>query len=261
MLGSVTSLGLDIARVTQGVATSAAKAYLNALYPNEFEYYLFTLELLNYAGETEDILIFPVMPNSISENRMSLVNIRKTNNSVISLTNTTFAPTTISIQGTFGKKIRILLGNQDKTQENSGSAFAFSTDFNIGNKNIELNGEVKTGYGVTKMLERIIKKSQTKSGYLLFLYNHALNNNYLVECTDMTFSQSVENNMLWNYQLNFKSLARAEDIYPGGDESYKKSIEEQLKFDVINQGVFQLQRALEGFKAVKNEALTKIGVL
>jgi hypothetical protein len=256
MLNSNTPLGLDIQRITQGVATSAVRAYLNSLFPDEFEYYLFTLELLNNRGEVEDILIFPVMPNAISDSRVSLVNIRKTNNSVVSLTNTTFAPTNISIQGTFGKKIRLLLGSND-----SGSAFSFSTDFNVLNKNIELNGAIKTGYGVTKMLERIIKKSQSSSEYLLFAYNHALNNNYLVECVDMNFSQSLENNMLWNYQLNFKSLARAEDVYIGGKKNNKKSINEQLAFSVINDGIFKLTRSLGGITKNANKALTQAGVL
>lgn len=253
MFDSFNKIGGDISRATASVASSSVRAYLNALYPNEFEYYLFTLELLNSYGEVEDILIFPVMPNSISENRVSLVNVRKTNNSVISLTNTTFAPTTITISGTFGRKVRILLG-KGKNEESVGSAFAFSKDFNIKGKEIEVNGEIKTGFGVTKTLENIIKKSQKNEGYTLYLYNLALSNNYLVEVMDMSFSQSMENNMLWNYSINFKSLAKAEDVYPNGKEAYKKSISEQLKYDNINKAVFQTVRILEN---VKDKALKK----
>lgn len=251
-------LGADVQKSISGVASSSVRAYLNSLYPNEFEYYLFTLELVNQAGVVEDILIFPVMPNSISEQRTSLINIRKTNNSIVSITNNTFAPTNISISGSFGRKIRILLGQQ---KSSGGSAFAFSEDFNINKKEIEVNGEIKTGFGVTKMLERIIKKSQSKAGYLLFLYNPSLSNNYLVEVTDMTFSQSMENNMLWNYQIQFKSLAKAEDVYPAGQDKLNQSIKNQLKFDNINKAVFKLTNTINGIRTLINTGLDKIGVL
>ena len=111
------------------------------------------------------------------------------------------------------------------------------------------------------MLERIIKKSQSKAGYLLFLYNPSLSNNYLVEVTDMTFSQSMENNMLWNYQIQFKSLAKAEDVYPAGQDKLNQSIKNQLKFDNINKAVFKLTNTINGIRTLINTGLDKIGVL
>lgn len=253
-LSSLTSLGLDTFSQTGQIGGNALKAYLHALYPEEFEYYLFSLELVNRSGELIESIIFPVMPNSISEQRQSLVNIKKTNNSIVSLTNRTFAPTTINVNGTFGRKLRLLFSNQDKTKENSGSAFSFSA----GKKN-KANGEIKTGYGVTKLLERIILRSQRDPNTLLFLYNMSLNNNYLVECTDMSFNQSTENNMLWNYQLGFKSLARAESVYPGGEQADKNKIKSLLKFSVINTATASLLRVASGVKSLANESAIKMG--
>lgn len=247
MITGLQSLGIDLENIASNVGAGFTRAYLNSLYPEEFEYYLFTLELIDKNGKVDEILTFPVMPTSIQEARTSLVNIKKTNSSIVSLTNISFAPTNISISGTFGRKIRILLGKE----------FSQANAFNF-NINSQLNGEIKSGYGVTKVLERIIKKSQTIEGSLLFMYNLSLNNNYLVECSEMSFSQSMENNAFWNYSLYFKSLARAEDVYPGGKEAQKKKISEMLKFDNINKGINSLSNLLSSIKSITNEAIFSV---
>lgn len=257
MLATLSSLGLDVNRVALEQGASALRAYINSLYPDEFEYYLCSFELMNNVGVVEEILIFPVMPDSIQESRTSLVNIKKTMSAVVSLTNNTFAPTNINITGSFGRKLRILLGPKQTT----ASAFYFEKQIKVANENIELNAEIKSGYGVTKKLEKMIKKSQTKEGYLLFFYNLALNNNYLVEVTDMSFQQSMENNMLWNYSLSMKSLADAKNVRPGGSGAYKKSIKEMLKYQNINKGVFELVDTLKSVKYVGNEIMNKIGII
>jgi len=250
------SLAMDTARVGVQTMLNASRAYISALYPNEFEYYLFTLELVSRTGTLKQSLIFPVMPQAISETRVSLVNIKKTNSSIISLTNTTFAPSTITINGTFGKKIRILFSQN--TKDNTDSPFSFSLGAVQGTK---LNGDVKTGYGTTKLLEKLLKRSQSDFDSLLFLYNPALGNSYLVECTDMQFAQSVENNMFWNYSITFKTLAKAEDVYPGGSKNVKTSLKNQMKYAVINRAVFSMVRAMSGMKAVINQAMIKPGAI
>lgn len=261
MLATLSSLGLDINATAGEVVSSSLRAYLNSLYPDEFEYYLCSFELVNKSGIVEQVLIFPIMPDSIQENRQSLVNIKKTMSSVVSLTNNTFSPTTITINGTFGKKLRILLG----PKQTNASAFYFEKKIKLKDDVIELNTEIKTGYGVTKKLENMIKLSQKESsdgsGYLLFFYNLALNNNYLVEVTDMSFQQSMENNMMWNYSINMKSLANASDVRPGGYDEYKKSIKEMLKYSNINKAVFKLSNSLKSVKNVGNEVLNKVGLI
>lgn len=253
--------GLDINKITNNLGVNSSRAYLNTLYPNEFEYYMFSLELVKN-GEVEDLLIFPVTPDSFSETTQHLVNVKKTNNSIVSLINTSFAPRIIQIQGTFGRKIRILFGNKetDKGNNDTVSAFKFSKNINIKGirSDINLSGGIKTGFGVTKMLERIINKSFTDSGYMLFLHNPMLGNNYLVECTDKTFSQSMQNNMLWNYQLSFKALTFAENvsIYKNADKN-KSFMQDKLKSTVVNEATNLL---VADIKTITNSYL-KQGVL
>jgi hypothetical protein len=259
--GSLESFGLDIDRVSKQIAGNSLRAYLTTMFPSEFEYYLVTLERINRAGTVHEQLIFPVSPQSISESRTSLVNIKKTNNSIVALTNRTFAPTTISLSGTFGKKIRILLTAE---KQNTGAAFQFG--INLGKEKVPYKrpfkqyGEVHTGFGVTKMLEQMVINSQKYSDSLLFLYNYISGNHYLVECTDMQFTQSMENNMFWNYSLSFKSLAYAKDVYPGGSFAYDKTMRQQLTLGILNRGTFEILRALGGLQSVYNEGLTKIGI-
>jgi len=255
--GSLTSLGLDINRIGKEFGQNSLRAYLTTMFPDEFEFYLVTLERMNRSGTLHEQLIFPVTPTSKNESRTSLVNIKKTNNSIVSITNRTFAPTIITMGGTFGKKIRILFSHG---KENMGSAFQFGINLNkTGTK--KQFGEVHTGFGVTKILENMVINSQKDPETLLFLHNYVSGNHYLVECTDMQFSQSVENNMFWNYSLNFKSLAYAADVYPGGSEAYEKSMRKQLSLANINRATKDLVGALNGLEAVVNEGLTKIGVL
>lgn len=241
----LTGTGLDLDKVTKNLGISSSKAYLNSMFPNEFEYYMLTLELRRN-GLVEDTLIFPVTPDSFYETTQHLVNIKKTNNSVVSLINTSFAPRTIQISGTFGRKIRILFGKQStiENENNSFAGFKFSKDININKKvfgkgikiDTGLSGGIKTGFGVTKYLESIINKSFSSAGYMLFLYNPMLGNNYLVECTDKTFSQSMQNNMLWNYQLTFKALTFAENVaLQTNADREKQTMSENLKFNVINE--------------------------
>jgi len=221
----------ELEQAIQSVAGAAGRAYLHSLYPNEFEYYMLVLELYDfYTDELEDSLIFPVMPNAISESEVLLTNIKKTMSSVNIIKNVSYAPRVISIQGTFGKKIRILLSKNT----NATPATGFTTKVSK-----EANATVKTGYGVIKILERIIKASK-KEGSLLFLHNLSLGTSYLIETTDFSFNQSLENNMMWNYQLNIKTIAESNNVYVGGQKALKSSINELLKLHVITKGINML---------------------
>jgi len=245
------SAGLNLGRIASQVGTGAVRSFLNAKWPSEFEYYMCSLELTDFSGNIVDVLIFPVMPTSIQEAQSTLVNIKKTSNVIVSITNSTFTPSTINISGTFGRKIRLLL-TPNKPSE-SASAFRFSKK--IGGN--QINGYIKSGYGVTKVLERILKLAQTE-GYLLFFYNLAMGNNYLVEVTDMSFQQAVENNMMWNYSFTLKSLAYAEDVNPRGKDATKNSIKEMLKYDNINKAIFSLQKSLSDTVKTVNNKLVKV---
>jgi hypothetical protein len=208
------------------------RAALAAKFPDDFEYYGMQFELQNSQGVVKDSLYFPIMPNQISETCTDLVNIKKSSTSVVVLTNTTFPIRQISIGGTFGRKAKILivdLPNKNKSSLNVGARPQFST-------------KIKTGFGLLKVLERIIKQSVSVDEYgqphFLFLYNFALGNNYLVEVCDYSFNMSMENNMLWNYQLNLKATATAEQANSrtGGGNSLMK----RMMIDAINKSVNRL---------------------
>lgn len=192
------------------------KTALNIRYPNEFELYLCALELVDEEGKTLRYFVFPVMPSGISETKPQLTNIKKTLAGVTVLSSPTFMPTDITLSGNFGRKFKVLLGTDLQD---------FASSFTVNNQitaNSVISGvgqffdaRIKTGYGCIKILEEIINQSnQIDSGGIkrLIFYNQALGNSYLVKATSLTFNQSQESNMIWNYNLQLKSIAPLESI-------------------------------------------------
>ena len=222
------SFGLDLKTVVNNTGITAYRALLNSLYPNDFEYHLCAFEVTDFSGETKELFIFPIMPNSIEEQKSFLSNFKKLQNTIIVQSNPSFVPSRITVSGSFGKKLRLLLGRT--VSQSTGISFSIG----------KLGTEIKTGYGCTKILEKLINDYQKSSNSLLFFYNLALGNNYLVECETMSFQQSMENNMMWNYSFTLKSIARAEDLLSGTNFDSKKKINKLLSYDVLNKGVNSL---------------------
>lgn len=228
----ITDLGTFSNTVTKEVAAYGRVA-LASKYPDDFEYYGMQFELQNSQGVVKDSLYFPVMPNQIAETCVDSVNVKKSSTAIVVLTNTTFPIRQINIAGTFGRKAKILIVDVPKKNQSPteiGSAPQFST-------------KIKTGFGLLKVLERIIKKSVTADEYgqphFLFLYNFALGNHYLVEVSDYAFNMSMENNMLWNYQLDLKAVATADQANNriGGNQN---SLAKRMMIDAINKNVNRL---------------------
>lgn len=217
------------------LAASAGRAALHHQFPDDFEYYMCAFELVNrITGKAEEILVFPIMPDSIMVRKAKLTNIRKSSSGIIITTNPTFNPVEISISGTFGRKFRFLLGNQN---------FDFGAGFNISTmksnlKKIQFDDTIKTGYGVTKKLERMFELADTldQEGnfYQLFFYNFALNSHWLVEPLDLTLTQSKETNTMWNYSMSMKGVAPANEIR-NTDE--KTTATELLTYDNLQKGL------------------------
>lgn len=199
---------------TQNVAnvvSTMGRAGLHALAPDQFEYYLCSFELLNSQGATVAFMNFPVMPNSISETESKIIDIAKTNSGIVTMFNSSFTPKDISIQGTFGRKFRIIAGLKDVPQGEKTILSIMN-----GNLGFSLFGnevKVKTGFGVTNLMRRIIQKTTETDDYgmpyVLLFNNYALNSSYVVEILQSSFSQSVENNMLWFYSIEMKAVAPA----------------------------------------------------
>ena len=89
------------------IADTLGRAGLHALLPENFEYYMCSLELLDDNGNTKGFLMFPVMPSNVVETKTAIASVTKTNAGVVTLFNPTFVPRDISIQGTFGRKLRL----------------------------------------------------------------------------------------------------------------------------------------------------------
>lgn len=191
--------------------TSLGKKALNALFPNDFEVYIFALELVNGNQQTEDYFIFPVNPSSFDEGKTPNQNIKKTAGGITILNDQTFNPSTISLTGNFGRQLKFLIGSE------AISFASITVRPTIGENAPTFNSKIKTGYGCCKLVEKIINKSNTidqKTGlpYALYFHNLAFGNSYLIKALNFKFYQSQENNILWNYNFQFKSLARVEDI-------------------------------------------------
>lgn len=213
--------------------TQIGRAGVHSLYPDEFEYYACALELTSSNGDTEEFFVFPVMPDSLEENSVVNTNIKKTGYGVVSLHNTSFIPFPIKLSGSFGRKLRIILGGTEFS--NSGFSFEKFKNDPLEQAAAIFNTNVKSGYGAIKVLERIVKKSLVNDRYglprRLFFYNLALNSNYLVEYINLTKTQSVGSNMIWRYSLDLKAIAPATQVLSAPD----KSLRNVMKFSIINK--------------------------
>lgn len=198
------------ARRFQSLNRSLGKRALNALFPDDFELYIFAFELVNSDDVTEDYFILPINPSNITEPSTPIQLIRKTAGGITTLNTVTFAPTTINIQGNFGRQLKFLAGSVLV----NFSAMGFKPS--LGKIKSIFSKSFKTGYGCYRELERIMEKSNTLDGkgqpYSLYFYNLALGHNYLVKYTELTPSMNQESNMIWNYSLTLKSLCKVEDI-------------------------------------------------
>lgn len=197
--------------------TTVGKIGLNIAYPKEFEIYLCALELTDENFNTLQYFIFPVMPSNIDETQTFIPNIKKTLAGVTVLNTPTFIPRDITLAGTFGRKFRVLLG-----QDYSDLANSFkTTDGNLSLESVWsgakqfFDNRIKTGYGCIKILEEIINSVNIiddLGARKLILHNPAIGNSYLVKPINLKQSQTQETNMIWSYSLSLKAIASLEHI-------------------------------------------------
>jgi hypothetical protein len=206
-----------------GIARTLGRAALHALSPNDFEYYACSFELISHDFTVLDIFHFPVMPNGISINGQSLVSIKKTGRSYLSQFNDSFVGKTISINGTFGRKFRLLLSTTKGQDLTTGRGGQFDL-------------KVKTGYGALKLMENIIGQVysvENRSPKLLIFNNMAFNQSLVVEVLSFNPTMSLENNMIWNYNLEMKAIGDANSIDLSNRS--KGRLVDLLAADVINK--------------------------
>lgn len=209
-----------------GAITSSGRALLHATAPDDFEYYLMGFEVVNGSNIVTDRFVMPVLPENITINNQKIINIKKTAAGISSYQNNTFEPISISLNGTFGRRFRLTLGNFQSTDDQST------------NKPFQLN--VKTGYGLAKELERIYKKNGQLDGnnvpFRINFYNYAFNQSFVVEFNNLQFRQSQDKNVMWYYSLNMTAVAPAEI---GG---FQSTFNQALKVDTANKAIDSLTR-------------------
>ena len=183
---------------------TVGKSAVHTIIPDEYEYYLCSLELYDSMRTKVGYISFVVMPDQISENHSPIQNIIKTQGGIVTVINPTFAPIDISIAGTFGRKWRLVSNYKDPTKNKSGFM-----SLNFG-KMLNMSLEVKSGYGLTKVLEKILNESigldSLGKPYTLVFNNYAFNTSYVVNVINFNFSQSIEQNMMWTYAVSLRAV-------------------------------------------------------
>ena len=199
----------------QGILANAGRAALHALAPNDFEYYACIFQLVDYSGDIEQIFNFPVSPTSIQVARNAHVSIKKTESGYVETFSPSYVGKTISISGTFGRKFRLLVSrdnNPTQTKEKKKERNEYY-------KKDTFDANVKTGFGALKLLEKIVARSTDfcEAGFpmRLYFYNLQANESYWVEVMSFSKNMSMENNAMWNWNIEMKAIAPVPDTYSG----------------------------------------------
>lgn len=168
-------------------ALRATDSVLHLIDKDNFELYLVALEIRDEDSPLDnikDMMIFPVNPDSIMYIMKTLTSIKKSFTGVHIIDNDTFVPSPINITGTFGRKIRTFYGN---------------------------GIEVKTGFGTIKKLHELIKLSKSKNDngkpYRTIFYCLPFSEVFTVEINECRFSQTMDRNRMWSYDLNMTAVA------------------------------------------------------
>ena len=251
-----------VLRRTTALLGGLGKAALNLKHPDEFELYVLALELVDSNGDTLKYFVFPINPSNIDESKQEITNIKKTLNGVVSLSSPSFIPTDITLAGNFGRKFKVLLGEdyQEVLSSFKDSATSKATGKSLKNGVKELfDKRIKTGYGCCKVLEEMIedvKKTDENGGVkTLIFHNPALGNSYIVKPLSLRFFQSQESNMIWNYNLTLKSTAPLKAFMSAAQL-------EEVRYRLSATAWIQTQtnRVVNKLSEVVDKTLTKVGI-
>lgn len=213
---------IDIARQKRlDYFNNNGQSGLNISFPEEFEYYSVALEVCSVDAQGNEKVIsyinFPTMPSSLSKSVEYLSTVKKTGSGVFVMRNTSFKPFQISIQGTFGAKLRYV--DTQGYLSAPSSATAVTTQQVSVNTTVDQNKlfsqNIKTGYGTLKIVEKMLELAHNSTNDIpnrLYWYNFAFNDMYLVEPIRFSPRQDRSTNGMWQYSLELQALAKAGDI-------------------------------------------------
>jgi hypothetical protein len=230
------------------------KTILNTMYPKEFELYVIALELIDTDGNTLNYFIFPVNPSSLDETDVVLTNVKKTLTGIVTLKNPTFVPVDINLSGTFGRRLRILLGTDyveflssfTTTPGTLKNSTVTQSSFQNGVQNT-FDKRVKTGFGCLSVLKDILKAASVideKGPRTLIFHNLAFGTTYVVEHIQTKTSMSQETNMMHNYSLSLKAVAPLDALRGTNLEEERKRLNTtgyvQAQTDRLLQGISKI---------------------
>lgn len=202
---------------------SIGESALHTLSPDNYEYYQCSLELLDVDKNQVGFISFVVMPNNISERRAPIQTQTKTNSGIVTTFNDSFAPINITLQGSFGRRFRLVTKIVDPSAKNNISRSNFFNG-NFG-KVGDFETAYKSGYGLTKVLKYVLEKANELDSqgrpYILLYNNYAFNTSYVVDVVNSSFNQSIENNRMWYYEVSLKAIAPASAVQTSSQSNAK----------------------------------------
>jgi len=235
-----------------GTLADVGRAALHANFPDDIEYYSIAFELIDHKDSTVDILVLPILPSSLNIAEQPNTNIKRTGGGTAILFNSGFQPFNITMAGNFGRKFRFLVGQS----EIIGVGFRFNFRGN------EFDSQIKSGYGTTKVLERILKNSlrtdDQQRPFKLIFHNMAFNQSHVVEAVSWGFSQNDSNsNMIWNYNISLRAVAPA--LFIRGEQSAKSALSRLLQASVMQNTLNTLLTdGLESLHKAKNKLTNEL---
>lgn len=198
---------------------SVGRRGLQAIFPNDFEVYFTALELVDSNDKIVEYFAFPLNPNQINESEAQITKVQKTNAGITTFSTSTFVPVNININGNFGRRFKALYQPKQNATIFSGVNYTEEVTARIGG--LDFNSFIKTGYGCIKLLDKIAKLSNQLDDrgnpMKLFFYNLSLGNAYIVNIDSISFTQSMESNMIWNYNLSMTAVAPLSQVKSVGE--------------------------------------------
>ena len=254
ILNRLKGAGNSVIPSTIDAICNMGRAAMNVVMPDNIEYYLCTLELLNVNNEQQGFLSFSVMPENIVESRTPIQTMMKTHKGIVTVFNNSFSPIDISIAGTFGRKFRIVAKCKDPIDITTAKSGFFGLNagrvLNTVGTWLSSNMSVKSGYGLTKVLEHMLtyanKTDINGQPYFLVFRNYAFNTAYVVNVQNFSFSQSVGNNMIWQYQMNLQAVADANEFALTSRSKDMKNFLTTVGYNSVANGLTKLTTEMIG---------------
>lgn len=241
----------DVLARVNDLTVNVGTATLSAMFPAEFQYNIISIELTDSDGNTLDFFSFPINPASLAYQEPEVTNVKKTFGGVTAITNNTFVPKSLAINGTFGRNYKFLTSRLDSGDIASWASFGasvvnlFSTPktsnyrYNNGLAQREFSKTVKSGYGCIKLLQYFIDAAGDldKNGRpnMLFFHNNAFGESWLVKPLRKTFT-IVESRNIYDYNIQFAVVAPAR-LVSQSPEKNEKSIIRALSKPILQKNV------------------------